>query len=64
MRDILEGQARVLCLFDDVIIHGHSQEEYNEYLVNTTLKNIKNAGVALKKEKCQFSSNNVRFLVM
>ena len=39
MSDILEGQAGVLCLIDDVIIYGHTQEEHNEHL-HATLKRI------------------------
>ena len=61
MSDILEGQEGALCLIDDVIIYGRTQEEHNESL-HATLKRIETAGVTLNKEKCKFNCTNLRFL--
>ena len=49
MSNILEGQAGVLCLIDDIIIYGGTQEEHDKHL-QATLKRIQKAGVTLNKE--------------
>jgi hypothetical protein len=43
MSEILEGQVGVLCLMDDIIIYGHSQEEHNQRL-QATLRRLESAG--------------------
>ena len=61
MSNILEGQAGVLCLIDDIIIYGRTQEEHDKHL-QATLKCIQKAGVTLNKEKCKFNCTSIRFL--
>ena len=61
MSDILTGLEGVVCMIDDVLVHGHTQEDHDRRL-NAVLDRIKKAGVTLNKEKCEFSRCTVRFL--
>ena len=61
MSEILEGQPGVLCLLDDIIIYGNTQEEHDQRL-QTTLKRLQNAGVTLNRDKCQFNQKSLKFL--
>ena len=48
-------------LIDDVLVHGRMQEEHDERL-RVVLLRLQEAGLTLNKEKCIFSSNQVKFL--
>ena len=61
MSEILEGLEGVLCMVDDILIHGSSQEEHDRR-VSRVLERIQEAGLTLNREKCQFSQNRVSFL--
>ena len=45
----------------DVLIHGRTQEEHDHRL-DAALARIRNAGVTLNAEKCEFSQSRVKFL--
>ena len=54
MSTLLEGIDGVVCLMDDILIHGTTQDEHDSRL--------EAAGVTLNKEKCEFSQKQVPFL--
>ena len=51
MNDILSGLKGTLCLMDDVLIFGKTQEEHDQRLADA-LKRIQLARVTLNKDKC------------
>ena len=61
MHEILRGLKGVVCLIDDVLVHGVTQEEHDENLL-AVLYRIKQAGLTLNKEKCIFSTKSIKFL--
>ena len=61
MNDILCGLKGTLCLIDDVLIFGKTQEEHDQRLADA-LKRIQSAGVTLNKDKCVFSTSTLTFL--
>ena len=61
MHKIMSGLKGVVCLIDDVLVHGVTQEEHDENLF-TVLNRIQQAGLTLIKEKCIFSTNSINFL--
>ena len=61
MSEILSGLEGVVCMVDDVLVHGRTQEEHDQRL-DAALARISNAGVTLNAEKCEFSQGRVKFL--
>ena len=61
MTKLLEGLEGFVCLIDDILIHGRSQEEHDSRL-RAVLERLEAAGVTLNKEKCSFSKHQVKFL--
>ena len=61
MSEILSGLEGVVCMVADVLIHGRTQEEHDHRL-DAALARIRNAGVTLNAEKCEFSQSRVKFL--
>ena len=61
MSKLLSDLEGVVCLIDDILIHGESQEEH-DYRLTAVLKRLSEAGQTLSKEKCQFSTKRVKFL--
>jgi len=57
----LNGLAGVVCMMDDVLIFGKNEEEHWSRLW-LVLQRINEAGITLKKEKCEFGMNSVKFL--
>ena len=47
---------------DDVLIFGKTQDEHDTSL-HTALQKIKEAGVTMNREKCEFSKDQLTFLV-
>ena len=58
MSDILSGLEGVVCMMDDVLVHGQTQEEHDQRLDNV----LQRIGMTLNKDKCHFSQNQVKFL--
>ena len=54
MSEILNGKEGVVCMIDDILVHGKTQEEHDERL--------QVAGVTLNSEKCRFSQKSISFL--
>jgi len=46
---------------DDILVYGQNQEEHDHRLI-VVLEHLKQAKVTLNEEKCNFSTNSVRFL--
>ena len=61
MSEILDGVSGVVCMVDDILVHGRTQEEHDEHL-NKVLHRLQEAGLTLNMEKCQFSQSRVTFL--
>ena len=61
MSTILSGLDRVVYLVDNILVFGSSQQEHDEWL-KAVLRRIKEAGLTLNKQKCQFSKSSMRFL--
>ncbi len=51
----------MVCLIDDVLFHGKTQEEHDERLY-VVLRRLQESGLTLNREKCIFSSSEVKFL--
>ena len=61
MSDILSGLKGVVCLIDDVLVYGATQEEHDKNLL-AALNRIQDAGLTLNREKCVFSTTTIKFL--
>ena len=57
----LEGLKGVVCLMDDILIHGKTIEEHDKHLFST-LERLQKHGITLNKEKCLFATDSVKFL--
>ena len=61
MESLLQGIPHVLVYLDDVLITGPSQSEHLNILKEVLLR-FKQAGLRLKKQKCQFLMKSVDYL--
>ena len=61
MCDILTGLKGVVCLIDDVLVCGTTQEEHDQNLL-AVLRSVQEAGLTLNREKCEFSKSSIKFL--
>ena len=61
MSDILTGLPGVVCMIDDILIHGKMREEHSTHL-RDVLDRLQDAGMTLNKEKCQFAQTSLKFL--
>ena len=61
MSDILQGLEGVVCLMDDILVYGKSQEEHDKHLT-AVLHKVAAAGITLNLEKCEFSCKEIKFL--
>ena len=61
MSEILGDLEGVVCLIDDVLVHGRTQEEHDERLFQV-LSRFQNEGLTLNQVKCKFSQRQVPFL--
>ena len=60
MSQILKGENHV-CYIDDVLIFSEDEESHQIH-VNDTLRDLQEAGVKLKEEKCVFKKSQMNFL--
>ena len=58
---ILSGIPRVCCFFDDILIVGSTDAEHDAR-VRQVLQRLKQRGVRLKKDKCEFGQSEVTYL--
>ena len=61
MSEVLQDLEGVVCLIDDILIYGKTQEEHDKRLT-AALHKIAEAGITLNEEKCDISQNQVKFL--
>lgn len=61
MSILLKGLEGVQYFLDDVIVYGKSKEEHDRNL-QKVLAAIREAGLQLNDEKCQFNKSSLRFL--
>ena len=61
MSNNLSGLKGTLCLLDDVLIFGKTQEEHDQKLAEALMR-IQSAGVTLNKDKCVFNTSTLTFL--
>ena len=61
METILAGIPRVLVYLDDILITGSSQEEHVSNL-KEVLSRLQQAGLRLRKDKCEFMVSSVKYL--
>ena len=61
MESILQGLDRVAVYIDDILITGRSEEEHLRVL-DEVLQRLEKAGMRLKKSKCTFLSQSVKYL--
>ena len=60
MSDILVREEGGLCHVDDVLIFGQTKQQHDTRL-HRVLQKIKEAGVTLNKEKCEFNQESLYF---
>ena len=61
MSEVLSDLEGVVCLIDDVLVHGKSQEEHDHRL-KKVLERVKQVGLTLNVDKCEFSKSCIKFL--
>ncbi|KAL5493718.1 hypothetical protein EMCRGX_G014937 [Ephydatia muelleri] len=61
MSQILAGLKGVLCQMNDVLVFGSDKAEHDIRLA-VALDRIRNGGVTLNREKCEFEKNELLFL--
>ena len=59
--EILQGLNGVVCLVDDILVYGNTQEEHNTHLMGV-LQRIKEVGLTLSKDKCEFNQTHNKYL--
>jgi len=58
MSEVLKGKQGVVCLMDDVLLYGATQQEHDEHL-KAVLHAMQANGMTLNKDKCQFSQKKI-----
>ena len=61
MSQMLEGQKGVVCMMDNILVYGSTQDEHDSHLISV-LDKIKTFGATLNEDKCQFSKKSIKFL--
>ena len=61
MAEILSDVEGAVCLMDDILVQGKSQEEHDRRLM-VVLQRLQDAGLTLNEKECEFSKSRVKFL--
>ena len=61
MSEVLSDLEGVVCLIDDVLVHGTTQEEHDCRL-KRVLRRLQQVGLTLNADKCKFSKKRNKFL--
>ncbi|PFX21652.1 Transposon Ty3-I Gag-Pol polyprotein [Stylophora pistillata] len=56
----LEGLEGVICIMDDILLHGNTQKQHDERL-EAVLTRLIRARITLNPEKCEFSRKQLKF---
>lgn len=62
MSEIVGDIEGLLCLLDNFLVYGSTQEEHDAHLTRV-LRRLREEGPTLNTEKCRFSQNQVQYLV-
>ena len=60
MSVLLDGMEGIVCLMDDILVYGRTQEHDDRLL--KVLRRLEAAGLTLNRDKCEFSKSQVKFL--
>ena len=61
MSHIFKGLKGVIIYLDDILVFAKNQQEHDERL-KEVLKRVRDSGIKLNKEKCQFAVSKIKFL--
>ena len=61
MSEILQGLNGVVCLVDHILVCGDTQEQHDTYFM-TVLQRIRESGLTLSKDKCEFNQTHIKYL--
>ena len=61
MDRIFNGLPGVFCFIDDILVAGRDEKEHRDRLV-AVLSRLRDKGIRIKKEKCQFHVGSVEYL--
>jgi len=61
MSSLLDGLQGVLCVMDDILVFGQSQEQHNTRL-GSVLQRLSTSDITLNSKNCEFSKNKLIFL--
>ena len=61
METILQGIPGVCVYNDDILVTGHTDEEHLDHQTEV-LRRLREAGMRLKKEKCQYLLPSIKYL--
>ena len=61
MSDILTALSGVVCMMDDILVFGSTQEEHYIH-IRRVLEQLQDAGMTLNTDKCCFAQTFLRFL--
>ena len=61
MSTILDSISGVLCNMDDILVYGENKTVHDRRLIRV-LECLKEAGVTLNDQKCEFSKTSIKFL--
>ena len=56
----LEGLEGVICIMDDILVHGKTQEQHDDRL-EAVLRRLTKARITLNPGKCEFSRRHLKF---
>ena len=61
MSEILQGLNGVVCLVDDILVYGNTQEQHDTHLM-AVLQRIRESGLTLSTDKCEFNQTHIKYL--
>ena len=61
MSEILQGLNGVVCLVNDILVYGNTQEQHDTHLM-AVLQRIQESGLTLGQEKCEFNQTHIKYL--
>ena len=61
MFQMLEGCAGTVCHTDDILVYGENKTQHDERL-RQVLRKLKEEGLTLNREKCEFAKDSMMFL--
>ena len=61
MTELLRGIDGVICYFDDILCHTYTMEEH-KLLLGRVFKRLKEAGLQLNPENCEYRKSEITFL--